>query len=90
MFLFYHYYYILVNTSIDLESIPSSLSSVIVEPCVFCDGGSFDYIESVDENGISLADGCSTSISDIDNSLLWAMLTTNDSNFSDREVWYLS
>ena len=55
------------NTSIVRDSIPHSYDSVIVEPCIICDGeGNFDLVESIDENGISLADECSTSISDLD------------------------
>mmetsp|Transcript_18532 Transcript_18532/g.18755 ORF Transcript_18532/g.18755 Transcript_18532/m.18755 type:complete len:168 (-) Transcript_18532:357-860(-) len=76
------------NTSIDLESIPSSFSSVIVEPCVFCDGGSFDYIESVDENGISLADECLESINDANKfgrRVPWMMLTIDACNLQTEK-----
>jgi len=76
------------NTSIDLESIPSSFSSVILEPCVFCDGGSFDYIESVDENGISLADECLESIKDVHSSgrrVPWMMKTIDACNLQTEK-----
>jgi len=74
----------LFNTSIDLESIPSSFSSVIVEPCVFCDGGSFDYIESVDENGISLADECLKPMNDVS-----VQGTTGPTNGVYRVPWMM-
>jgi len=69
----------LYNTSIVRDSIPKSYDSVIVEPCIICDGaGNFDFVESFDENGISLADEWSASINDIRNNVPWNMLTTKE------------
>ena len=72
---------IIDNTSIDRDSIPSSLLPFIVEPCVVCNGeGSFDYVKSIDENVISWSDECSKNISDINNDLIYDMISVDECN----------
>jgi len=47
------------NTSIDRDSIPSSFFSMLVEPCIICNGeDSYDFVKSIDESVISWADEC--------------------------------
>ena len=69
------------NTSIVRDSIPHSYDSVIVEPCIICDGeGNFDFVESIDKNGISSAEECSTSVNNINNINQWVMSTIDECN----------
>jgi Leucine-rich repeat (LRR) protein len=69
------------NSGIDLNSIPSWLSSVIVEPCIICDGeGTYDYVKSIDEEVISWSDECSQNISSINNRDFTEMLTYDECN----------
>ena len=69
------------NTSIVCDSIPNSYDSVIVEPCIICDGeGNFDLVESIDENGISSAEECSASVNNINNDFSWVMTTIDECN----------
>ena len=82
---FFFFYFttitILDNTSIVRDSIPHSYDSVIVEPCIICDGeGSFDLAESIDENGISSTEECSTSVNNINNELPRLMSTIDECN----------
>merc|ERR1712238_42579 len=71
----------LYNTSIVRDPIPNSYDSVIVEPCIICDGeGNLDFVESIDNNGISSAEECSTSVNKINNNDLWAMSTIDECN----------
>ena len=69
------------NTSIVRDSIPHSYDSVIFEPCIICDGeGNLDFVESIDKNGISSAEECSTSVNNINNINQWVMSTIDECN----------
>merc|ERR1719491_1941435 len=76
----------LYNTSIVRDSIPNSYDSVIVEPCIICDGeGNFDLVESIDENRISSAEECSTSVNNINNDFPFVMSTINECSLLREE-----
>jgi len=71
----------LYNTSINHDSIPSSLFPIIAEPCMICNGkGSYDYIKSIDENVNRLADECAELINDLDNVDSFKMSTVDECN----------
>ena len=69
------------NTSIDCDFMSSSIFSMVVEPCIICNGeGSYDYVKSIDESVISWADECAEKISDLNNDNVKYMDTVDDCN----------
>ena len=77
----YFYNTIKENTSIDNDSIPNSFFSVVLEPCIICNGeGSYDYVKSIDENVNRSADVCTERISNLNNDAWFVMTTVDECN----------
>ena len=78
LYLLLLYYTIQDNTSIVRDSVPSSLFSIIAEPCIICNGkGSYDYVKSIDKNVNKWADQCAERISNLNN-INWLEMDTVD------------